>query len=97
MEFEWDSNKANINLRKHSVSFNEAQTVFNDPFAYIFDDEWHSIGESRELIIGHSSSKRLLIVSFTEKISHTIRIISARQTTTQERKAYEKHRFFRTN
>jgi len=41
VEFEWDSNKANINLRKHSVSFNEAQTVFNDPFAYIFDDEWH--------------------------------------------------------
>ncbi len=66
MEFEWDINKAHTNLKKHAVSFDEAQTVFDDPLACIFDDEWHSFGEARELIIGHSSNNRLLIVSFTE-------------------------------
>lgn len=68
MKFEWDSNKAHINLKKHAISFEEAQTVFDDSLAYIFNDEWHSIDELRELIIGCSSSERLLTVSFTEKI-----------------------------
>jgi uncharacterized DUF497 family protein len=49
VEFEWDINKAHTNLKKHAVSFDEAQTVFDDPLAFIFDDEWHSIGEAREL------------------------------------------------
>ena len=78
MEFEWDLNKAHTNLKRHAVSFNEAQTVFDDPLACIFDDEWHSIGEARELIIGHSSDNRLLIVSFVETMSGVVRIISAR-------------------
>ncbi len=91
MEFEWDINKAHTNLKKHAVSFNEAQTVFDDPLACIFDDEWHSFGEARELIIGHSSNNRLLIVSFTELMSGIVRVISARQATAQERKTYEKH------
>lgn len=66
MEFEWDSTKVSINLKKHGVSFSEAQTVFDDPLACIFDDEWNSFGQQRELIIGYSNGKRLLIVSFTE-------------------------------
>ena len=51
MEFEWDSTKVSINLKKHGVSFSEAQTVFDDPLACIFDDEWNSFGQQRELII----------------------------------------------
>lgn len=96
MEFTWDVNKAHTNLKKHTVSFDEAQTVFDDPLACIFDDEWHSFGEARELIIGHASNNRLLIVSFTELDSGIVRIISARQATAQERKTYEKHRMHST-
>jgi len=44
LKFEWDNNKAAKNLQKHAVSFDEAKTIFNDPLACIFDDEWHSIG-----------------------------------------------------
>jgi len=94
VKFEWDSKKALTNLKKHAVSFDEAQTVFDDPLACIFDDEWNSFGEQRELIIGYSISKRLLIVSFTERLQGLIRIISARQTMTKERKDYEKHRIY---
>ncbi|WP_133511446.1 BrnT family toxin [Candidatus Thiosymbion oneisti] len=92
MEFEWDSSKAGINLKKHGVSFNEAQTVFDDPLACIFDDEWDSFEERRELIIGYSSDKRLLIVSFIERLPGIVRVISARQTTARERKDYENYR-----
>jgi uncharacterized DUF497 family protein len=92
MEFQWDSIKADINLKKHGISFTEAQTVFHDPLACIFDDEWNSLGEQRELIIGYSNKKRLLIVSFTERLPDTIRLISARQSTARERKEYENYR-----
>ncbi|MEI6068693.1 MAG: BrnT family toxin [Methylococcaceae bacterium] len=92
MKFEWDTEKARINQRKHNVSFNEAQTVFDDSLAYIFDDEWNSFGERRELVIGHSIKRRLLIVSFTERMQGIIRIISSRLATTNERKDYEKQR-----
>lgn len=89
MKFEWDKEKAQRNLKKHDVSFAEAQTVFDDPLAYIFNDEWNSVGEYRELIIGCSKSKRLLIVSFTERMQGIVRIISCRPVTTKERKDYE--------
>lgn len=92
MKFEWDSTKAHLNLKKHAISFDEAQTVFDDPLAYIFDDEWNSFEEPGELILGHSINQRLLIVSFTERAPGVIRIISTRLTTTTERKNYEKHR-----
>jgi hypothetical protein len=54
LRFEWDPRKARVNLSKHSVSFEEAVTVFTDPFARIFDDPDHSIEEPREMIIGLS-------------------------------------------
>jgi uncharacterized DUF497 family protein len=88
-EFEWDPQKAEENLKKHGVAFQEALTVFADPLAKIFIDPDHSANERRELIIGHSSAQRLLIVSFTERGQRT-RIIGARQTTARERSDYER-------
>ena len=92
MEFEWDLKKAHTSTKKYGVTFDEAKTVFNDMLAHIFDDEWNSLEEKRELIIGYSNKQRLLIVSFTERSQGVIRIISVRQTTAKERKDYEKQR-----
>jgi len=92
LRFEWDERKAVANLSKHKVSFEEAQTVFFDPLARIFDDEWHSTDEPREIIIGHSSSNQLLLVCFTEWAPGLIRIISARCATKQERRDYQEGR-----
>ena len=95
LQFEWDGRKAQGNLSKHNVSFEEAQTVFLDPLACIFDDEFHSIDEVREIIIGHSSNKRLLLVCFTERQPALVRIISARGATKREQRDYEEHGSFR--
>jgi uncharacterized DUF497 family protein len=92
MEFEWNEFKAATNIQKHGVSFEEAQTVFSNPLAVIFDDEAHSSEEQREIIIGHSRNNRLLLVSFTER-SKVIRIISARLATRTEREDYEQNAF----
>ena len=75
LRFEWDEDKAASNLRKHSVTFDEASTVFADPLAVIFDDEEHSLDEIREIVIGHSVLQRLLLVSFTERGHDLARII----------------------
>jgi len=90
MQFEWDENKNKLNIQKHGVNFNEAKTVFDDALASIFDDIWSSIEEHRELIIGSSNCKRLLIISFTERTDGVIRIISARNATNPEVKNYER-------
>ncbi len=90
MEFEWDDEKAASNRMKHGVSFEEAMTVFGDPLAAIFDDEEHSMGEHREIIVGYSSHNQLVLVSFTER-SGGVRIISARLATGRERKDHEKN------
>jgi uncharacterized protein len=91
IEFDWDENKAESNLIKHKISFDEAKTVFYDFYAFIFDDVKHSISEKRELIIGYSISKRLLIVSFTLR-NGKIRIISSRLTDKYERYEYEQNK-----
>jgi len=87
--FEWDEEKAKSNWIKHSVSLDEATTLFDDLLARIFDDEWHSAAERREIIVGHSITNQLLVVCFTERPNERIRIISARRPTPMERKAYE--------
>lgn len=87
--FEWNSRKATINIRKHGVSFDEAGTVFDDPLAVIFVDETHSTAEVRELIIGHSITGRLLLVSFAERPGEVLRLISARVAIKKERQDYE--------
>jgi len=88
MRFEWDENKATINLSKHSVLFEEAKTVFDDPLYIDFYDPDHSEDEERYLIVGESNQERLLIVSYTER-GDSVRLISAREVTRTEREAYE--------
>lgn len=90
LEFTWDPNKATSNESKHGVSFEEASTVFRDPLARIFDNEIHSIEEPREIIIGHSTRNRLLLVCFTER-GNKPHIFSARPATRRERQDYERH------
>ena len=88
MEFDWDSNKASSNLSKHGVSFDEAQTIFDDPLYVDFYDPDHSLDEHRYIIVGHSNTSRLLVVSYTER-GDAIRLISAREATRGELTAYE--------
>lgn len=91
MKFEWDPNKAESNLQKHGISFDEAVTVFKDPLAFIFDDTAHSEQEHREIIIGMSTLRRMLLVCFVERVEDSIRIINARPATRQEIKDYEEN------
>ena len=90
LRFEWDPNKAEANLAKHEISFEEAMTVFADPLARIFPDEEHSVDELREIIIGHSAGQQLILVGFTS-IDDRVRIFSARKVTRRERKDYEEN------
>lgn len=88
MEFKWDDEKAVVNLAKHGVSFEEAETVFDDPLYVDFYDPDHSSEEHRYIIIGESRRGRLLIISYTERDDVT-RLISAREVTKGEREVYE--------
>jgi uncharacterized protein len=88
MSFEWDKEKAKSNIAKHDISFDEATSVFDDPLFLTFADPEHSIQEQRFVIMGKSARGRLLVVSYTERAG-TTRLISARQVTHKERKAYE--------
>jgi uncharacterized protein len=88
MRFEWDSEKAAENLRKHRVSFDEAATAFFDPLSMTVPDPDHSVGERRFITMGASSDGRLLVVAHTEQ-GPTLRIISARLASASERKRYE--------
>jgi len=90
MDFEWDDDKAEVNERKHGVTFEEASTSFDDPLAAIFPDGVHSDDEEREILIGYSDRNRLLIVSFTERPPN-IRIISARVANPSERRKHEQN------
>ena len=94
MRFEWDPNKAESNLKKHGVSFDEASTVFYDERAVLFDDPDHSQDEDRFLILGLSQNLRLLIVSHClREEGNIIRIISARKANTSEERQHEKYNY----
>ena len=88
LSFEWDEEKSKRNSDKHGITFNEAKTVFNDPFAITIADPHHSDEEERYLDIGLSIKERLLVVWYTERDGN-IRIIGCRRVTPFERKAYE--------
>jgi uncharacterized DUF497 family protein len=85
---EWDESKSLLNEKKHRVSFEEAATVFTDPFEISIDDPDHAFEEHRFVSIGESLRRRLLVVSYTER-GDRIRIINARTPTKRERRAYE--------
>lgn len=88
LDFEWDERKARANLKKHKITFEEAKTVFADPFAITIDDPKHSIDERRFVDTGASADGKILVVSYTER-ERKIRFISCRKATRTERKIYE--------
>ena len=86
VEFEWNKNKAQSNIEKHDVTFEEAAEVFFDPFYQVGDATANN--EQRDFIIGYSLSQCLLLVVYVERVKRS-RIISARPATRTERKLYE--------
>ena len=88
MQFEWDPDKAAANETKHGVSFEEATTVFGDPLATTVLDPDHSVDEERFLTTGLSDRRKTLIVWHAER-GEKIRIVGAREASTQERRTYE--------
>lgn len=88
LTFEWDPQKAAENEQKHGVSFLEASETFDDDHSSTVPDPDHSIDEARYLIFGMSKQGKYLVVSYTER-GDRVRLVSARQMTSRERKAYE--------
>jgi len=88
--FEWDTDKARLNLKKHGLSFDEASTAFRDPLSKTIEDPLHSENEERFVLIGRSIQGRLLVIVHTER-GERIRIISARLATKRERLGYEEN------
>lgn len=86
MRFAWDAHKAELNARKHRVTFEEATTVFADPLAVVVEDENHP---ENARIIGESLAARILLVVFVEQHRDVVRLISARRATRHERRRYE--------
>jgi uncharacterized DUF497 family protein len=88
IEFEWDSAKAEANLQKHGVSFEEATTAFYDALSSTIPDPLHSEAEARFVLLGQTSAGRLVVVVHVDR-GAIIRLISARAATRKERKEYE--------
>ncbi len=87
-KFERDQEKAVRNVVKHSVSFDEAVSIFGDALALTFADSDHSESEDRSRTYGMSSKSRLLVVIHTER-RNNVRIISARKATRYEKSIYQ--------
>ena len=89
IRFEWDKRKALANKKKHGVSFEEARSVFFDERARLIDDPEHSVDEERFILMGLSSSLRLLLVCHCYRSeANVVRFISARKATARESKSY---------
>jgi len=88
VEFEWDDEKAESNLEKHSIAFEEGATIFNDPLIATMPDPDHSASEERYVSIGISVQARLLVVVHTQRGERN-RLISCRKANSAERKTYE--------
>ena len=87
MRFEWDLRKAEANIKKHGVAFDEASTVFGDPLAATVSDPDHSADEARSITIGQSVANLLVVVVHADR-GEVVRIISARRPTLGEKKKY---------
>lgn len=91
LHFEWDDAKANANVKKHGVSFDDAKSVFLDEHAKLIPDPDHSIEEERFVLLGYSSSLKVLVVCHCYRAEgRVIRIISARKATRKEMQIYER-------
>jgi uncharacterized protein len=86
--FEWDEAKAHSNYLKHKISFDEAKTIFFDPFLVTYPDDAHSDNEDRLISIGLSARQRVLLAVHIER-GDVIRIISCRKATAREKAYYE--------
>ncbi|MEE4355782.1 MAG: BrnT family toxin [Desulfococcaceae bacterium] len=86
-QFDWDTDKADKNIGKHNVSFDEAVSVFDDPMLIAVIDDEHSIDEERYITVGLSKHGRLLMVAHTDREGR-IRIISSRKATKKEERFY---------
>ncbi|RBP78621.1 BrnT family toxin [Marinomonas rhizomae] len=93
LKFEWNFDKSVSNIQKHGVSFDEAKTVFTDEYARLIGDPDHSQDEDRFLLLGTSIESNLLVVCHCIREAESIRIISARKASKQERKVYEDYRY----
>lgn len=89
LRVEWDTSKAESNVRKHGVTFSEAETVLRDRLSVHRFDSGHSRTEPRFVALGTSLAGRVLVVAYTDDGS-TIRLISARRATKRERNEYER-------
>ena len=89
LRFEWDERTAAANSKKHGVTFEEAKSVFGDERAKLIDDPDHSEGEERFVLLGLSSSLRLLLVCHCYRgEGNVIRLISARKASSKESRSY---------
>ena len=87
VRFEWDEGKRRVNLRKHGIELADAVAVFDDTAAITIEDRDH--GEARFVTLGADAFGRILVVVYAYRTPDTIRIISARKASRQERKSYE--------
>ena len=91
--FEWNEAKAQSNLRKHKISFDEALTIFDDSRSVTYLDDFNLSVEERFISVGTSLHSRILLVVYTEQDKSAdaiiIRIISCRKATALEREIYE--------
>jgi len=95
VRFEWDPSKAQLNLKKHAVAFDDAICVFEDPYALLSQDRVNPSGEPRWQAIGMVSGLVVLLVAHTirdQGEDEVIRLISARQATRKEKQFYEGNR-----
>ena len=91
IKFDWDPEKAEINFKKHDVSFEEAKTVFYDPNAKLIAEPDNSVDEDRFIILGISNNSKVLVVCHCYRENdEVIRIISARKATKKEAERYVK-------
>ena len=88
MRFTWDPQKAESNIDKHGLSFEEASTAFGDPLSRTKPDPLHSDEEDRLILMGTTNAGRLVVVAHADR-GETVRLISARLATPGERRRYE--------
>jgi len=90
IQFTWDEKKAQKNINKHKISFEEAKTVFSDENARLIEDPDHSEDEDRFILIGLSFALKILtVVHCYRDDENNIRIISARKSTKNEERQYK--------